>query len=105
MLTNIQAEQQMSKLDYSDFKDYDLTERVLIQVSSSVMKLKDQVSVSDVIQAGLFKYYHFSKFKSETSLILLNVLDSGEADLYIGKDGQYPTLESYYLKSDSYKND
>lgn len=105
MLRNIQAEQSMSTIKNIDYKDYDLTERVLIQVSSSLLKLKDQIPVSDVIQSGLFKYYHFTKFKSETSLILLNVMDSGEADLYIGKDGKYPTLDEYYLKSDSFKND
>jgi hypothetical protein len=95
----------MSNLQEVDFKDYDLVERVFIQVSSSLLKLRDLVPVSDVIQSGMFKYFYFTKFKSESSLVMLNVLDSGEADLYIGKDGSYPNLDSFYLKSDSFKND
>jgi hypothetical protein len=58
-----------------------------------------------LIQEGVFKYYYFTKFAKESAIISLNVIDSGEADLYVSKNSDYPSLEKYSFKSDSFKND
>ena len=62
-------------------------------------------AVSDYCKKGTFVFYKLTKKAKENALISLDVLDTGEADIYIGKQGEYPTLSNFELRSASFKND
>lgn len=77
--------------------------------SGTLTKVDDDYPVySSVGRRGMFKYFLYTRQKSDTSFFYLRV-ESGEADLYISRSGEkndkFPDINTYEFSSASIRND
>lgn len=104
-IKNLTAKTSKKNLKNDNLKDIDYSKRIYIEVKTGTSKLNSMMPLSGIVKKGEFQYYTLSLKPGDASLISLDVLQSGEADLYLGYQGKYPNLESFIQRSSTYLHD